>query len=160
MKIDVLCSLALISTAWASQSRTPTPQAQPNQVIVSLSPSASVVGNSTLTAGGVEIFSGINYAQPPVGQLRLRPAQPITPLKGLVDATKVAPTCPQYDGPPPAFPDVFTQLISGAINQPFFRTSLPQSEDCLTLNVIRPQGTKPDAKLPVMFWIHGGGFQV
>ncbi|KIM96217.1 hypothetical protein OIDMADRAFT_44926 [Oidiodendron maius Zn] len=83
----------------------------------------------------------IRYAQPPVGQLRLKPPQTRTPPKGLIGATQVAPTCPQFDGPPPVFPDAFTQLM-------------------LTLNVIRPPGTKQNAKLPVMFWIHGGGFQV
>jgi len=32
------------------------------------------------------------------------------------------------------------------------------AEDCLFLNVYTPPGTKPGAKLPVMFWIHGGSF--
>ena len=32
------------------------------------------------------------------------------------------------------------------------------AEDCLYLNVWRPAGTSPSAKLPVMFWIYGGGF--
>jgi para-nitrobenzyl esterase len=32
------------------------------------------------------------------------------------------------------------------------------SEDCLYLNIWRPTGTKPKAKLPVMVWIHGGAF--
>lgn len=34
----------------------------------------------------------------------------------------------------------------------------PQSEDCLFLNVFVPANLKSDEKLPVMFWIHGGGF--
>lgn len=34
----------------------------------------------------------------------------------------------------------------------------PQSEDCLFLNVFVPANVKSDEKLPVMFWIHGGGF--
>lgn len=33
-----------------------------------------------------------------------------------------------------------------------------QSEDCLTLSVLVPEGTKPDAKLPVLVWIYGGAF--
>ena len=31
------------------------------------------------------------------------------------------------------------------------------SEDCLTLNVVRPSGVGPNTKLPVAVWIHGGG---
>lgn len=34
------------------------------------------------------------------------------------------------------------------------------SEDCLTINVVRPAGTLPGAKLPVMFWIYGGAFLI
>ena len=160
MKTATLFSLALLGAGSVAQPVTPTQQVQADKITISLSPSASIVGISSVKPGGVEFFSGIRYAQPPVGQLRLKPPQPITSPRGLIDATTVAPTCSQFIGPPPAYPDVFTQLISGAINETFFRTSLPQSEDCLTLNVIRPPGTRADAKLPVMFWIHGGGFQV
>jgi carboxylesterase type B len=35
-----------------------------------------------------------------------------------------------------------------------------ETEDCLTISVSRPQGTKSDAKLPVLFWIFGGGFEI
>lgn len=33
-------------------------------------------------------------------------------------------------------------------------------EDCLSINIVRPAGLSPDAKLPVMTWIHGGSYQV
>ena len=35
-----------------------------------------------------------------------------------------------------------------------------ETEDCLTMSVMRPQGTALDAKLPVLFWIYGGGFEL
>ena len=154
MKSITLFVFALFGVG--AQSYTSVQQGQPDKVTVSLSPTASVVGNS----GQVEFFSGLRYALPPVGQLRLKPPQPITPPKGLIDATQTAPTCAQFIGPAPTFPDVYTQLITTASNQTFFRTSLPQTEDCLLLNVIRPLGTKANAKLPVLFWLHGGGWQV
>ena len=162
MKAAPLTYLVLLGVGSAvAQLLSPVLEARPDRVTVSLSPSASVVGSSLVKpAGGVEFFSGIPYAQPPVGQLRLKPPQKITSPQGIIDGTKVAPTCSQFTGAPPVFNDTFTQLIIGAINTTFFWTPLPSSEDCLILNVIRPPGTKEGAKLPVMFWIHGGGFQV
>ena len=34
-----------------------------------------------------------------------------------------------------------------------------ETEDCLYLNVFRPAGTRAGQRLPVLFWIHGGGLQ-
>ena len=153
MKAASLTYLILLGVRSAAQS-TPGPAAT-----VYFSPSATVVGSSSVNSGGVESFRGIPYAQPPVGQLRLKPPQKITSPLGIIDGTKIAPTCSQFAGTPPVFNDTFTQVVSDALNATFPWT-LPSSEDCLTLNVIRPPGTKAGAKLPVMFWIHGGGFQV
>lgn len=86
---------------------------------------------------GVEIFKGIPYGQPPVGALRWRPPVPAVRWNGVRDASVPAAACVQ----------------SGDL--PFAKR---QSEDCLYLNVWRPAGTKAGAKLPVMVWIHGGGF--
>ncbi|KAH7235139.1 Alpha/Beta hydrolase protein [Fusarium solani] len=133
---------------------------QPAQVTVTLAPASTVIGSSRANIDGVELFNGIPYAQPPLGQLRLKPAQRFNGPFGTLDATKIAPTCPRFRGAPPAFGDAFTQLISSSINTTFFQTSLPSIEDCLTLNIVRPAGTNSDAKLPVLLWIHGGGFQV
>ena len=149
-------AFVLLGVRSAAQS-TPVPQASADKITVSFSPSATVAG---LNHGGVESFRGIPYAQPPVGQLRLKPPQKITSPQGIINGTKIAPTCSQFTGPPPKFTDIFTQLIIGAINTTFYVTPLPSSEDCLTLNVFRPQGTKEGAKLPVIFWIHGGAFEV
>ncbi|KAK6338371.1 hypothetical protein TWF730_002435 [Orbilia blumenaviensis] len=85
-----------------------------------------------------DFFLGIPYAQPPVGPLRFRPAQPLTGRNVKIQAKKYGPHC--------------HGLGSDQIGY-------EQSEDCLSLSIVRPAGTKPNAKLPVAVWIHGGGFQ-
>ncbi len=77
----------------------------------------------------VEVFKGIPYAAPPVGDLRWRPPQPPEPW----DAVKVCDT------------------FGAASLQTRNRKGMPQSEDCLYLNVWRPRSSKE--KLPVMVWI-------
>ena len=84
---------------------------------------------------GVETFLGIPYAAPPVGDLRWRPPAAPASWTGERDATRAGASCqPARDG--------------SAI------------EDCLFVNVTRPAGAKPGAKLPVLVWIHGGGFTI
>jgi para-nitrobenzyl esterase len=90
---------------------------------------------------GVESFKGIPFAAPPVGDLRWRAPQPITPWQGVRAANRFSDDCMQEP-----FPGIAAPL--GA----------PLSENCLYLNVWRPAGAKLGARLPVMVWIHGGGF--
>ncbi|WP_063780642.1 carboxylesterase/lipase family protein [Nonomuraea sp. SBT364] len=86
---------------------------------------------------GVHRFRGIPYAAPPTGEWRWRPPRPATPWTGIRDATKAGPACVQPEAP---------DMPAG----------IPQSEDCLTLEVTTP--ARPGKKRPVMVWVPGGGF--
>jgi len=84
--------------------------------------------------GAVNVFFGIRYAAAPGGNLRWTPPQPPNPPAGPTVAAVPGPACPQAGSTAP----------------------LPQSEDCLFLNVYVPATAEPNANLPVMLWIHGG----
>ena len=84
----------------------------------------------------VEYYLGVPYAQPPVGDLRWRAPLPIEPWQGTLSAQHNANICVQFSP------------LSG---------SLTGDEDCLYLNVWTP-AEKPNKPMPVMVWLHGGGF--
>ncbi|KAI8944018.1 sterol esterase [Xylaria longipes] len=115
----------------------------------------TVVGTSVL---GVENFAGIPFADPPVGDLRLRPPQRRTEPLGTFDASGLGPSCPQMFFSTQG--DLLTSVLGNLIDTPLFQTVTDQTEDCLTMRVQRPAGTGVDAKLPVLFWIFGGGFEL
>jgi len=89
--------------------------------------------------GGMRIFRGIPYAQPPVGELRWRPPVPLKKWSGVRPAADFGAACFQ---PVSKIASVYTPAAP-----------LPMSEDCLTLNVWAPAHA---AKAPVFVWIHGG----
>ena len=89
-------------------------------------------------------FLGVPYAEAPVGDLRFR--MPRSPVKwnSTFDATKRGPACYQV-------------AVATLIAQQIFE----QSEDCLTMDIyIDGNRTDPQAKMPVMIFIHGGGFVI
>lgn len=93
--------------------------------------------------GGGVAFLGVPFAAPPIGDLRWKAPAPPAKWKGVRDATSFGHHCMQ--------PTLYSDMI--------FRDP-GQSEDCLTLNIWRPENTKAEKhrKLPVMVWIYGGGF--
>ncbi|KAK6334354.1 hypothetical protein TWF730_003567 [Orbilia blumenaviensis] len=119
-------------------------------------PKATIIGK----AGSVEIFPGIPFAKPPVGALRLRPPQPLTEPLGTVYATENQKACPQFTFSTALNDAIPTSELGLLLNTPLFQTVLNAGEDCLYLNIHRPAGTTANSKLPVLFWIFGGGFQI
>lgn len=88
---------------------------------------------------------------------------------GTFQATSPAAACPQF-----AFQvdnldanlqlaglssSVISDVIGEVINSPIGQTAVNQQEDCLTITVQRPAGTTSSSKLPVVYWIFGGGFE-
>nr|CAD7589859.1 unnamed protein product [Timema genevievae] len=93
-----------------------------------------IQGKVGSTVSGVALYSfqGIPYAEPPVGELRFKAPQGAPSWEGVKDASSVGSSC-------------------------------RMSEDCLYINVYSPQlpsGNETNSLLPVMVWIHGGGFNV
>jgi para-nitrobenzyl esterase len=99
------------------------------------------VQGKTINDGKVRAFLGLPYAAPPTGDLRWKAPQPPAKWKGERDATKFGAHCAQLH--------VFDDMV--------FQDAGP-SEDCLFLNVYAPADATDKSKLPVMFWIHGGGY--
>ncbi|KAK1711629.1 hypothetical protein CaCOL14_001651 [Colletotrichum acutatum] len=107
--------------------------------------------------GSVDTFSGIPYAKPPTGPLRLRPPQRLNSSLGNFDATGTAAACPQFLLSTDSR-NILLDIVGSFLTLPFFQPITGQ-EDCLTVTVQRPSGTPSDAMLPVLFWIFGGGFE-
>jgi para-nitrobenzyl esterase len=90
-----------------------------------------------ISVGNVEQFRGVPFAAAPVGDLRWRAPVPPNPHPAALDASKFPAPCMQGRASPD-FP--------------------PPSEDCLYLNIYRPEGNREGKKMPVLIYFHGGGF--
>ncbi|XP_014256827.1 fatty acyl-CoA hydrolase precursor, medium chain-like isoform X2 [Cimex lectularius] len=86
-------------------------------------------------------FTGVPYAKPPTGGLRLKNPEPVEPW-GVRNATDPSPLCPQTDG---------------FFNFPGVEPKVIGQEDCLYLNVYTPETAR---KFPVLVHIHGGAFRM
>ncbi|KAF9888255.1 hypothetical protein FE257_008824 [Aspergillus nanangensis] len=133
-------------------------QASPSTPTVTISsPEATLVG----IGGDVEQFPGIPFAKPPIKDLRFKPPVALTQPYGVYNATENKDICPQFIGSSTDGNSLIPDFLSDLINSPLFQKPvLSASEDCLYLNLHRPVGTKEGDKLPVLFYIYGGGFQL
>ena len=106
--------------------------------------SGLVEGELMDAASGLQVFRGIPYAAPPVGDLRWRPPQRVASWDGVRAAKEFGAICPQ---PPTAGDDDRRGAPADQRGLP-----LPQRLD--------GQPRRADAELPVMVWIHGGGLSL
>jgi para-nitrobenzyl esterase len=112
----------------------------PDALISSQAPSCDTTTASGdvqgLLRGGTCTYLGIPYAAPPTGNLRWRPPQPRAAWTTTLSATVAPPVCPNINQGPPQ-----------------------GNEDCLRLNIWTPAITPQGRGLPVIVWLHTGGFQ-
>ncbi|MFE9859157.1 carboxylesterase/lipase family protein [Streptomyces sp. NPDC005780] len=94
---------------------------------------------------GTVTFLNIPYAAPPMGAGRFAPPRPHEPWHGVRDATVPGPNAPQSE-----------RKLGNIEMTPYFGAGWSRGEDYLTVNVFQP--TAADSGLPVMVFVHGGGF--
>jgi len=94
------------------------------------------------TDQSVRIFRGVPFAAAPIGDLRWKAPQPVTPWKGVRKAVEWGNYCAQNT----LFPDIVNRDSA--------------SEDCLYLHVWAPTELPKGKKAAVFVWYHGGGFMV
>ncbi|MBD8659904.1 para-nitrobenzyl esterase [Frigoribacterium sp. PvP120] len=92
---------------------------------------------------GVVAWRGMPFAAPPTGPRRFRAPAPAQPWRGVRDAAHFGPAAPQDRG----------QFVG-------VDATTPTDEDCLTINVVAPEGSRPGDDLPVLVYVHGGAYSV
>jgi para-nitrobenzyl esterase len=137
-------AVAALAASAAAAAQVATAQVATAQVATAQVATADVVIESGVLAGasdrGLRVYKGVPYAAAPVGDLRWRPPAPKAPWRGTRQALSFAPACMQKGVSMPGE------------NPPAI------SEDCLFLNIWAPRASARE-HLPVIVWIHGGGYR-
>ncbi|MEV7196231.1 carboxylesterase/lipase family protein [Streptomyces sp. NPDC093510] len=122
----------------------PNPNPNPNPIVTTTR--GAVRG---LRRGATAAFLNIPYAAPPLGVGRFAPPQPHEPWDGVRDATSPGPNAPQSE-----------RKLGGIDMSPYFGAGWSRGEDYLTANVWTPSTVTATTAggLPVMVFVHGGGF--
>jgi para-nitrobenzyl esterase len=114
----------------------------PSGVIDPVRVEQGLIAGTAGRSADVRVYRGVPFAAPPVGDLRWKPPQPAASWRGIRQVTQSGNACIQPPYPPNAL---------------YGPAPPPMSEDCLNLNIWTPAKSADD-RLPVMVWIHGGGF--
>ena len=104
------------------------------------------------TENGLNIFKGIPYAEAPIGELRFSPPIAKKPWDGILKTLEYGPCAYQIS----ITSGEISINVDGEIYHHKPTKPKSESEDCLSLNIWTP--ATDSGKRPVMFWIHGGGF--
>lgn len=142
-----IVAFACVSTCALASTRT-----QSRDLVVKIE-SGVVRGAQSPGYPNLIFFRGIPYAAPPVGDLRWKPPQPPLRWTGVRKAEELSPACPQSD----TWFWIRQRLLNQLGGDPSKARPMDKtSEDCLYLNVMTPHPGSSQ-RLPVMFYIHGGG---
>jgi para-nitrobenzyl esterase len=139
LQVAVVAAAACLVTGFV----TPITRAQVPPTVAPLRTQSGLVAGQVLPSG-VKAWLGIPFAQPPTQSLRWRPPQPFQ-WQGVWNADRTMPECIQV-------------LRPHNINHYFGEE--PTSENCLYLNIWAPAKSTEGSRLPVVVFIHGGGFTI
>ncbi|KAI0036275.1 carotenoid ester lipase precursor [Vararia minispora EC-137] len=152
--IPGLCA-ALLSLLWVSSAAAMVPKTSGPTIQLD----AGRLTGTTSASGDINLFLGIPFAQPPVGDLRFRLPRENAPYFGTINATVFGPACLQQTSTVDIPQDINPIAAQVLASEGGASVKGGDSEDCLTVNVITPANAAPSSKLPVVFWIYGGGFE-